>query len=139
MFAPSDPEGIFSTLTAFVNVFAGMFFSLLMRYNSQKKGDKINLLLYWFLLTIVFIFIGYETSVIGDAVCKKRWSVSFAFLTSGISGAALCLCYVFVDLYNKPWVKEKLIMPFLWLGMNPLFIYILMMSYQELIIYNITF
>ena len=30
-------------------------------------------------------------------------------------------------------------MPFLWLGMNPLFIYILMMSYQELIIYNITF
>ncbi len=140
MFAPTDPEGIFTTITAFINVFTGIFFSLLMRYNTKRfNGDKSSLLLLWSLLTIVLIIIGYETSAIGDVINKKRWSVSFAFVTSGFSGSVLCLCFALVDIYNKPWIKNIAIKPFLWLGMNPLFIYILMMSYQELIIYNIRF
>jgi predicted acyltransferase len=110
MFAPTDPEGVFTTITAFINVFAGMFYSFLMRYNTKVNGsDKISLLLYWSLLTTVFILIGFEIPAFGDEINKKRWSVSFAFLTSGISGAALCLCFICVDLYNKPWVKDRLI------------------------------
>ena len=107
MFAPTDPEGVFTTLTAFINVFNGMFYSLIMRYNTRRfNGDKMSLLLLWSLLTIVLILIGYETSAIGDAINKKRWSVSFAFVTSGFSGAVLCLCFALVDIYNKSWIKN---------------------------------
>lgn len=107
MFAPTDPEGVFTTITAFINVFTGMFYSLIMRYNTKRfNGDKMSLLLLWSLLTIVLIIIGYETSAIGDEINKKRWSVSFAFVTSGLSGAVLCLCFALVDIYNKPWIKN---------------------------------
>ena len=34
MMYPNDPEGIFTTLSAFTNTLAGLAFSLLMRYNT---------------------------------------------------------------------------------------------------------
>lgn len=75
----------------------------------------------------------------GDACNKKRWSVSFAFITSGISGAALCLCFALVDIMNKPFIKEKLIKPTLWLGMNPLFIFVAMIAFDNILMNNIKF
>ena len=121
-----------------MNTFLGLCFSLLMRYNTQKKGNKIDLLLYWILLTMGLILAGYLIAQ-GDACNKKRWSVSFAFLSSGISGAGLCICFVVVDILDKKFIKEKLINPTLWLGMNPLFIYIAMMVFDNLLANNITF
>ena len=138
MMYPNDPEGLFSTLTSFMNTFYGLCFSLLMRYNTQKKGNKTDLLLMWSLLSMTLIAVGYEITH-GDACNKKRWSVSFGFITSGISGTALCLCFVFVDILNKPFIKEKLINPTLWLGMNPLFIYVAMMMFDALLGDNIKF
>jgi len=138
MMYPNDPEGLFSTLTSFMNTFMGLCFSLLMRYNTQKKGKKIDLLLYWILLSMALILVGYEITF-GDASNKKRWSVSFAFLSSGISGAALCICFAVVDILNKPFIKEKLIKPTLWLGMNPLFIFVAMIAFDNLLMNNIKF
>ena len=138
MMYPNDPEGLFSTLTSFMNTFSGLCFSLLMRYNTQKKGNKTDLLLLWSLLSISLILVGYLITH-GDACNKKRWSVSFGFISSGISGTALCLCFVVVDMLNKPFIKEKLIKPTLWLGMNPLFIYVAMMMFDCLLGDNIKF
>ena len=135
---PNDPEGLFSTLTSLMNTFSGLCFSLLIRYNTQKKGNKIDLLLYWVLLSMSLIGVGYLITF-GDACNKKRWSVSFAFITSGISGAALCLCFIVVDIYNKPLVKEKLVKPALWLGMNPLFIFVAMIAFDNVLMNNIKF
>ena len=98
----------------------------------------MDLLLYWTLLSMSLITVGYLISY-GDACNKKRWSVSFAFASSGISGAGLCLCFVVVDMLNKPFIKEKLIQPTLWLGMNPLFIYVAMMAFTNLLMDNINF
>jgi len=138
MMYPNDPEGLFSTLTSLMNTFSGLCFSLLIRYNTQKKGNKIDLLLYWVLLSMSLIGVGYLITF-GDACNKKRWSVSFAFITSGISGAALCLCFIVVDIYNKPLVKEKLVKPALWLGMNPLFIFVAMIAFDNVLMNNIKF
>jgi predicted acyltransferase len=138
MMYPNDPEGLFSTLTSLMNTFSGLCFSLLMRYNTQKKGNKIDLLLYWALLSLSLIGVGYLITQ-GDACNKKRWSVSFSFITSGISGAALCLCFIVVDISNKAWIKEKLIKPTLWLGMNPLFIFVAMIAFDNLLMNNIKF
>ena len=98
----------------------------------------MDLLLLWVLLSIVLITVGYEITF-GDACNKKRWSVSFGFITSGISGAALCLCFIFVDILNKPFIKEKLIKPTLWLGMNPLFIFVAMIAFDNILMNNVKF
>jgi len=59
---------------------------------------------------------------------KDLWSLSFMLGTSGISVLCLTAIYYLVDVVGKgkKWV-ENVIAPFKWLGMNPLFIYVLMM------------
>ena len=99
----------------------------------------MSLLLYWILLTMVLFLIGYEAYGLGEPICKKRWSISFAFLTSAFSGAALSLCFIFVDILDKRVVKEYIIQPFLWLGMNPLFIFVAMIAFDNLLMNNIKF
>jgi len=74
-----------------------------------------------------------------EPVCKKRWSASFAFLTSSYTGFLLCLCFFLVDILDKPLIKEKLALPFLWLGMNPLFIYVMMMFTDNVLMANINY
>lgn len=78
-------------------------------------------------------------SAIGEPVCKKRWSFSFALITSGISGAALSLCLGLVDILDSPVVKDIIIKPFLWLGMNPLFIFVAMIFFDNILMNNIHF
>jgi len=138
MMWPNDPEGIFTTLSSFVNTFAGLCFSLVMRYNTQKKGDNKSLVKYWVGLSGTFAAVGGLLAIF-DPVCKKRWSASFAFLTSGYTGFLLCLCFFLVDILDKPLIKEKLSQPFLWLGMNPLFIFVAMIFADNLLMNNITY
>jgi predicted acyltransferase len=91
------------------------------------------------MLSAILILIGVTAFLIGEPVCKKRWSISFAFITSGLSGAALCFCFVLVDILDKPLIKNYLIQPFLWLGMNPLFIFVAMIAFDNLLMNNIKF
>ena len=134
MMWPNDPEGIFTTLSALVNTFAGLCFSLVMRSNGQE-GNKA-LTKKWLYLTGALITLGGLFTIL-EPVCKKRWSVSFAFYTSALSGLALCLCFFVVDILDKPLIKEKLAKPFLWLGMNPLFIFVAMIAFDNLLMNNI--
>ncbi len=138
MMYPNDPEGIFTTLSSFTNTFAGLCFSLLMRYNTSKKGNNVTLVKYWLGLAASFGAIGGLMTIF-EPVCKKRWSASFAFLTSAYSGFLLCLCFFVVDILNKPFIKEKLALPFLWLGMNPLFIFVAMIFADNLVMNNISY
>ena len=62
---------------------------------------------------------------------KKLWSTSFVFMTSGISGLSLALLALLVDvlgsslgLYSK--IVRVVTKPFVWLGRNPLIIFVLM-------------
>ena len=74
-----------------------------------------------------------------EPVCKKRWSASFAFLTSSYTGFLLCLCFFLVDILDKPLIKEKLALPFFWLGMNPLFIFVAMIFADNIVMNNISY
>lgn len=138
MMYPNDPEGFFTTLSSLTNTYAGLAFSLAMRQNSQKKGTNMTLLRNWLIMATVLAALG-GAMVTFDPVCKKRWSVSFAFFTSAMSGFALSLCFYVVDILNKPIIKETLCKPFLWLGMNPLFIFVAMIAFDNLLMNNIRF
>ncbi len=61
---------------------------------------------------------------------KKMFSASFAVLTACVSGLALIVIILIVDIlpkYNEPGkrIVNVCITPFIWMGRNPLFIYVL--------------
>lgn len=62
---------------------------------------------------------------------KKIYSASFAMLTSSSSGLTILLLVIFIDILPKRNYKaEKVVKivsrPFIWLGRNPLFVFIFM-------------
>ena len=135
MFRTFDPEGVFTTLSAFINYFLGLCFSLVMK---TYKSNKQTLLKFWIFFTALLLFIGGIFSVF-NPVNKKIWSISFAFITSGISGAGLTLCYYLIDILDIKIIKQKIILPFIWLGMNPLFVFVMMIFFDNILMNNITF
>lgn len=64
---------------------------------------------------------------------KKIWSISFVFLTAAVSGLSLTFITFFVDVlgtkhprYGK--VINIILSPFIWLGRNPLAVFVLMIA-----------
>lgn len=119
MHNPTDPEGLFTTLPALMNCFCGLFFMLIMR---QKRNDQRQLLYYWGGFSACLLSVGYFL-MIWIPICKKVWSLSFAFVSTGYSGLILTVCYYLIDL-QKSDVIQKCIQPFVWLGRNPLFVFV---------------
>jgi predicted acyltransferase len=76
---------------------------------------------------------------LGNPVNKKLWSPSFAYITSGIAACGLALCYLLVDILKGPSsrVRTAILKPFLWLGMNPLFVFVAMIFFDNLLMNNI--
>lgn len=54
---------------------------------------------------LILFGIGFLISI-GEPINKKLWSVSFAFATSGVTGIALTICFVLVDVWNNKIVKN---------------------------------
>ncbi|TNV78582.1 hypothetical protein FGO68_gene11823 [Halteria grandinella] len=143
---PNDPEGIFSTLSSLINVYAGLSFGIMIRWKEQQLAST-NMVLKLMegnikttLLMRVLVLMSSALAIIGgifflfDPVCKNRWSVSFAFFTSSISAFAFIVFFYLLDINNKPFLKETLFQPFLWLGMNPLIIFVAMTLFDNLLI-----
>jgi predicted acyltransferase len=69
---------------------------------------------------------------------KKIWSLSFVLVTAGLAGTTLSLCYFFVDIFE--WkgkqILQKLSQPFVWLGMNPIAIFALMIFIEVLLLFT---
>ena len=60
---------------------------------------------------------------------KKIWSISYAFLTMGVSGISLALITILVDVVGKDSpryqkVLSVIIAPSIWLGRNPLALFV---------------
>ena len=127
MIYPNDPEGLFTTLTAIANTFAGYYFCLVML---DFKNNTNKILQSWMIMSLLCLIIAYPLTFLMP-LNKKIWSISFTFLTAGISGASLIFFAFFVDIlgakaatYGK--VISFVTRPFIWLGRNPLIVFVLM-------------
>ena len=90
---PTDPEGIFSTLSALLTAYGGYHFSTTMK---AHKGDKKLIYKDWIVTGLVCGACSGAFSLIMP-YNKKLWSTSFAFATIGISGIFLALMMLLVD------------------------------------------
>ncbi|KAJ5070561.1 hypothetical protein M0811_10830 [Anaeramoeba ignava] len=153
MIYPTDPEGLFSTFSASINLFFGLSCGLIillyfrdkkntLRYNSLilKRlifGSKFFIAyprLYKIFLLSIPGFIGLFLGLILKIWIpwnKSIWSLSFAFFTSGISGLLLVFLHIVVDLnrYGRPILKI-----FEWMGTNPLVVFVLMVLLEILLL-----
>lgn len=127
MLKPTDPEGIFSTLSSLLTAYGGYWFCLVMR---DCRNSKHEIVKQWASWAVFFVLLSLPIALFMP-YNKKLWSSSFALLTVGISGVMLVLMLGLVDVAGAAGSRFSACIdictrPFLWLGMNPLAIFVLM-------------
>eukprot|EP01100_Stratorugosa_tubuloviscum_P015444 TRINITY_DN8921_c0_g1_i1.p1 TRINITY_DN8921_c0_g1~~TRINITY_DN8921_c0_g1_i1.p1 ORF type:complete len:402 (-),score=137.53 TRINITY_DN8921_c0_g1_i1:38-1243(-) len=129
----TNPEGLFATLTSCSTMFIGVICGVLM--SKYKNEPNRKMLKYWLFVGFAAVIVGVIAFFAGNPVNKKMWSVSFAFCTGGSGAICLSIIYFFVD--DLEWKGRKylllLLQPSIWLGTNPLLIFIAMIALEILL------
>lgn len=111
-----DPEGMLSTIPAIASCLFGVFAGYAMR--SPKLDPKKR--------ALALIGIGIGLTILGYTwglqmpVIKRLWTSSYVFVAGGYSCMLVGLFSLIVDVYRI----EKWAVPFIWIGANPLAIYL---------------
>ncbi len=110
-----DPEGLFSTLPAVVNVLFGYFTGEWLRKQPVKSHTSLNLVL-----------VGLSCLVIGQLwgfwfpINKKLWTSSYVVFTTGWALLLLAACYEWIEVRRRQrWGK-----PFEVMGLNAIAIFV---------------
>ena len=112
-----DPEGILSTLPSIATCLLGVFVGLLLKNKKLTRGKRV---LIFFGVGFIFVLCGHLWGGY-HPVIKSLWTSSFVILAGGWSLILLAFFYLVIDVVNiKKWA-----MPFVWIGMNPIMIYLL--------------
>jgi predicted acyltransferase len=125
-----DPEGLLSTLPAIANCLIGVFAGMLLRNGKQQPWNKALLLA---VAGVILVHLGwlwagwfwkYQIAIppwLCFPVIKKIWTSSFVFVACGYASLLLATFYLIIDVAGwRRWA-----MPFVWIGMNPITIYLL--------------
>jgi predicted acyltransferase len=124
----SDPEGLFSTIPAVVNILFGYLTGAwLKRQSVISSRTSLNLLMFGLAaLVIGLVWNGFFP------INKKLWTSSFVLVTTGWGLISLAACYELVDVrkYTK-WFK-----PFEIMGLNAIFIYVASIFFIKLLMVN---
>ena len=111
----SDPEGLFSTLPAIVNILFGYLTGTWLQRQSVSSRTSLNLLMFG--LAAVVIGLVWNSFF---PINKKLWTSSFVMFTTGWGLISLAGCYELVDVRKyRRWFK-----PFEIMGLNAIFIYV---------------
>ncbi len=110
-----DPEGILSTFPAIVTGLLGVFSSILLLNRNIPDMKKV-----WYFIGggAVLVILGYLWGL-QFPVIKRLWTSSYVLVAGGYSAMLMGLLYYIVDV--RKWQKWAL--PFIWIGMNPITIY----------------
>jgi predicted acyltransferase len=111
-----DPEGLLSTLPAIASCLLGVFAGLLLKNNSMPDRKKVAHLVTGGLVCLAVGWLWH----FNFPVVKKIWTSSFVLVAGGYSCLLLAAFYQVVDV----WKFRKWAMPFVWIGVNPITIYV---------------
>jgi predicted acyltransferase len=110
-----DPEGLLSTLPAIATCLLGVFAGSLL--TSKGLPDKTKVV-YLAAAGAMSVGLGWLWGL-QFPVIKKIWTSSYVLVTGGYSALLLAFFYQVVDV----WKWRKWAQPFVWIGMNPITIY----------------
>lgn len=111
-----DPEGLLSTLPAIGTCLLGVFAGLLLKRQDCPEQKKV-----WFLLGagVLGVVAGFAWGL-QFPVIKKIWTSSFVLVAGGYSRIFLAVFYQVIEI----WGYRSWAMPFVWIGVNPITIYL---------------
>ncbi|HEV2392465.1 MAG TPA: DUF5009 domain-containing protein [Verrucomicrobiae bacterium] len=111
-----DPEGILSTLPAIGTCLLGVFAGLLLKSGSVSDQKKVLWLLGAGVAAVCVGFLwGTQFPVI-----KKIWTSSYVLVAGGYACLFLGAFHQIIEV----WQWRKWCIPFVWIGMNPITIYL---------------
>lgn len=125
-FAPFDPEGILSSLTAAASCIIGLQYGHVLVQLQDHKDRLYN----WSLFSFSLLALGFFLSCMGMPLNKPLYTVSYLLVTSGSSGITFCILYILVDVYGWRSVTGV----FEWMGKHALSIFILVTSNIAIIV-----
>jgi len=112
-----DPEGLLSTMGAVGTCLLGLFVGLFLKNSSLPDQQKV----FWLLgAGVVAIIAGWVWDM-QFPVIKKLWTSSYVLVAGGYSCVFLGIFYQMIEIWN--W--RKWCTPFIWIGMNPITIYLI--------------
>ena len=112
-----DPEGLLSTLPAVASALLGVLASLWLRDAVRRPAVRA-----WGLIAggAALVALGWAWGV-DFPVIKKLWTSSFVLVAGGWSAVLLGTFYLVIDVWSvRGWA-----VPFVWVGCNPLAIYLI--------------
>ena len=112
-----DPEGLLSTLPAIATCLLGIFAGLLLQKRTVSEQKKV---LYLFAAGVSAVIAGWLWHN-QFPVIKKIWTSSYVLVAGGYSAMLLAAFHQIVEIWG--WRKWTAI--FLWIGANPITLYIL--------------
>jgi predicted acyltransferase len=112
-----DPEGLLSTLPAVASCLLGVFAGMLLRDSRVPNPRKA---LWLFAVGIAAVILGNFWGL-QFPIIKKLWTSSYVLVAGGWSAMLLATFYWIIDVKGL----SKWAMPFVWIGMNPITIYLL--------------
>jgi predicted acyltransferase len=112
-----DPEGLLSTLPAIANCLMGVFAGMLLRDARRSERTKVYCLL---AAGLALVALGWLWNF-QFPVIKKIWTSSFVLVACGYS----CLLLGVFHLVIEGWGWRAWAQPFVWIGMNPITIYMI--------------
>lgn len=112
-----DPEGLLSTLPAVASCLLGVFAGMLLRDSRVPNPRKA---LWLFAVGIAAVILGNLWGL-QFPIIKKLWTSSYVLVAGGWSAMLLASFYWIIDVKGL----SKWAMPFVWIGMNPITIYLL--------------
>ena len=112
-----DPEGLLSTLPAIANCLLGVFAGVLLRNTKRSDWTKVC---YLAAAGLALVALGWLWNF-QFPVIKKIWTSSFVLVACGYS----CLLLAAFHLVIEGWGWRRWAQPFVWIGMNPITIYMI--------------
>ena len=110
-----DPEGLLSTFPAIVSCVLGVLAAQLLLNKEVSSSRKLQCYLGGGALMVLVGFLwGFQFPVI-----KKIWTSSYVLVAGGYSFMLLGFFYLVIDVWKIRWWT----LPFVWIGANPLTIY----------------
>ena len=112
-----DPEGLLSTLPAIANCLIGVLAGVLLR--DGRRGDLRKVLILA-LAGAAMVALGWLWAI-PFPVIKKLWTSSFVLVACGYASLLLAAFHLVIEV----WGLRRWALPFVWIGMNPITIYLL--------------
>jgi predicted acyltransferase len=111
-----DPEGLLSTLPAIGTCLLGVFAGLWLKQSAVPPQKKVL----WLLAAgVAGVLAGFAWGL-EFPIIKKIWTSSYVLVAGGYSCLFLAAFYQMIEI----WQWRKWCTPFLWIGMNPITIYL---------------